>query len=110
MTSRLLKAGDLARVVRAWNKLAIGEIAYIRGKHADGRLRIVLLGNPLLALAHRDNGAYCVTRRYVASQDALEPLDADEAASVLRAMSTIERARNLSVPDKKCPVAEVSHA
>lgn len=108
MTSRSLKVGDLARVVRAWNKLAIGEIAYIHGKCANGRWRIVLLGNPLLG--RRDDGTCLVTRQYVASQDALEPLDADEAASALRAMIAIERARNLSIPAKECPVAEVPHA
>lgn len=76
------KPGDLARINSAWNELLVGSVVLVQASRPGGKWRILLLGEPALARRLADGG-YVATRRFVADDLSLDPLDDLEAQSVL---------------------------
>lgn len=76
------KPGDLARINSAWNELLVGSLVLVQSRRPGGKWRILLLGEPALARRVGD-GAYVATRRFVADDGSLDPLDDVEARYAL---------------------------
>lgn len=76
------KPGDLARINSAWNELLVGSLVLVQSRRSGGKWQILLLGEPAFARRLVDGG-YVATRRFVADDGSLDPLDDNEARRAL---------------------------
>ncbi|KGS34448.1 putative gp21 [Burkholderia pseudomallei MSHR7343] len=76
------KPGDLARINSAWNELLVGGLVLVQVRRPGGKWSVLLLGEPALARRLADGG-YVATRRFVADDTSLDPLDDLEARRAL---------------------------
>ncbi|KHJ63127.1 hypothetical protein [Burkholderia glumae] len=84
------RAGDLARVVSAWNPALVGRVAVVRELHSirDREWRITLLGEPGFTLT-KNRFRLGIGNNMLAGDEQLEPLRPEE-------LETPEQAREVS--------------
>ncbi|WP_257803303.1 hypothetical protein [Burkholderia glumae] len=84
------RAGDLARVVSAWNPALVGRVVVVREMHSvrDREWRITLLGEPGFTLT-KNRFRLGIGNNMLAGDEQLEPLHPEE-------LETPEQAREVS--------------
>ncbi|MCM2546217.1 hypothetical protein ACVCII_03915 [Burkholderia glumae] len=90
MASLRCKAGDLARVVSAWNPALVGRTVIVGEMHSvrDREWRIILLGEPGFTLT-KNRFRLGIGNNMLAGDEQLEPLRPEE-------LETSEQAREMS--------------
>ncbi|WP_257803269.1 hypothetical protein [Burkholderia glumae] len=102
MTSLRCKAGDLARVVSAWNPALVGRVVIVQEMHKvlEREWRITLLGEPGITMT-KNRRRLGIGNSMLAGDEQLEPLRPEE-------LETTEQAREVSHAYLRCKVGDLA--